>query len=179
MKIIKKVLIAIVALIVLLLVAALILPSDYHVERSIVVQAPKDSVFNYLKLLKSQDEFSVWNQLDPNMKKTFKGVDGTVGAVAGWQSDNKDVGSGEQEIIKIDEGKRVDFELRFFEPWESKGYAYFTTEAIDSASTKVTWAVFGKMPYPWNLMLVVSDMDEMLGKDLSQGLENLKTILEE
>ncbi len=179
MKIIKNIFIAIVVLVVLVLIAALILPSEYHVKREVTVQAPKDSVFNYLKLLKSQDDFSVWNKIDPNMKKTFKGTDGTVGAVAGWDSDNKDVGRGEQEIIKITDGQRIDFELRFFEPWESTDYAYFTTEAVDSANTKVTWGLDGKMPYPWNLMLVTMDMDEMLGKDLAQGLQNMKAGMEQ
>jgi len=34
------------------------------------------------------------------------------------------------------------------------------------------------MPYPMNLMLLFTDMEGMLGKDLSAGLGNLKAILE-
>jgi hypothetical protein len=34
------------------------------------------------------------------------------------------------------------------------------------------------MPYPMNLMLLFMDMDGMLGKDLQQGLDNLKGVLE-
>ncbi|RMH63591.1 MAG: polyketide cyclase [Calditrichaeota bacterium] len=178
MKIIKKILIAIAALVALFLIAALILPDAYHVKREVTIQTPKDTLFNYLKNLKNQDDFSVWNKMDPNMKKSFKGTDGTVGAVSSWKSDSANVGSGEQEIINIADGQRIDFELRFFEPWQSTDYAYFTTEAVDSAHTKVTWGFNGKMPYPWNVMLLTMDMDEMLGKDLEQGLQNLKSEME-
>lgn len=36
-------------------------------------------VFNFLKLTKNQDQFSVWNMKDPNMKKNYSGIDGTKG----------------------------------------------------------------------------------------------------
>lgn len=35
--------------------------------------------------------------LDPNMEKEFKGTDGTVGFIYGWNG-NKEGGEGEQEI---------------------------------------------------------------------------------
>ena len=38
--------------------------------------------------------------MDRNVKKSFKGTDGTVGFVAAWDSDNKKVGKGEQEVKK-------------------------------------------------------------------------------
>jgi hypothetical protein len=42
----------------------------------------------------------------------------------------------------------------------------------------VNWGFNGKMPYPMNLMLAFMNMDEMLGKDLQDGLNNLKIIFE-
>ncbi|WP_418262740.1 SRPBCC family protein [Flavobacterium faecale] len=178
MKIIKKILFAILGLIALALVVALFMPKDYAVEREIIINQPKDSVFNYVKYLKNQDHFSVWSKIDPEMKKTFSGTDGTVGATAGWESNNEKVGVGEQEIIKITDGQRIDMELRFKVPFEATDNAYFTTESIGANETKVKWGFNGKMPYPMNLMLPMMKMDEMLGKDLQNGLENLKVVLE-
>ncbi|RMF58754.1 MAG: polyketide cyclase [Calditrichaeota bacterium] len=178
MKVIKIILGVIVAILVILLVVAFFLPTDYVVEREITIQAPKDTLFSYLKYVKNQDEFSVWSQMDPNMKKEYRGTDGTVGFVSAWDSDHEQVGKGEQEIINIKEGERIDFELRFFEPFESKGYAYFITTALDSATTRVIWGFKGKSPYPFNLMLLLWDMDKMLGGDLEKGLANLKTLWE-
>jgi uncharacterized protein YndB with AHSA1/START domain len=178
MKIIKKILFVILGLIALALVVALFLPKDYAVEREIVINQPKDSVFNYIKLLKNQENFSVWSKMDPNMKKTFSGVDGTVGAISTWESENEKVGVGEQEIKKITPGERIDFELRFKAPFEATDNAYFNTESISEKETKVKWGFNGTMPYPMNLMLPMMKMDELLGKDLQGGLENLKVVLE-
>ena len=44
--------------------------------------------------------------------------------------------------------------------------------------TKVKWGFNGKMNYPMNLMLVLMNMDAMIGKDLATGLQNLKAVLE-
>lgn len=178
MKIIKRILFVILGFILLALIAALIMPKEYAVEREIVINKPNDSVFNYIKYLKNQDNFSVWSRTDPNMKKTFTGVDGTIGAVAAWESENKNVGVGEQEIKNILPNERIDFELRFKKPFESTDNAYFSTEGISSKETKVKWGFNGKMPYPMNLMLPIMNMDEMLGKDLEKGLVDLKVLLE-
>jgi hypothetical protein len=178
MKIIKKIIIALLALVIIALIVALVVPKEYHVEREITINKPKDSVFNYVKYLKNQDNFSVWAKMDPTMKKTFSGTDGTVGAIAGWDSTDKNVGKGEQEIKNIIPGERLEFELRFKVPFESTDTAYMTTEAISPTQTKVEWGFDGKSPYPMNLMLAFMNMDEMLGKDLETGLKNLKAIQE-
>jgi len=178
MKIAKRILLGILGIIVLLLVVALFVKKEYAVEREIAINKPKQEVFDYVKFLKNQDNFSVWAQTDPNMKKDFRGTDGTVGAVSAWDSENKQVGKGEQEIKNIIEGERIDFELRFLKPFEATDNAFMSTEAVGGNQTKVKWGFNGKMPYPMNLMLLVMNMDKMLGDQLQTGLNNLKTILE-
>jgi hypothetical protein len=173
----KKVLIVIVAIIAVILVVALVAPKEYAVEREVVINCPKEQVFEHVKFLQLQDEWSVWGDLDPNAVYTYTGVDGTVGFISAWEG-NKDVGKGEQEIIKIVEGERVDFELRFVEPFESKADVYITTENLSENQTLVKWGMSGKMPFPTNLFLLVMNMDKSIGKDFEQGLENLKLILE-
>jgi hypothetical protein len=156
----------------------LFIPKDYTVEREININQPKDSVFNYVKYLKNQNNFSAWEKTDPAMKKTFSGVDGTVGAISAWESKNENVGVGEQEIKKITPGERIDFELRFKIPFEGTEEAYFSTESISENETKVKWVFNGNMAYPMNLMLPFMGMDEMIGKDLETGLANLKVVME-
>jgi hypothetical protein len=112
------------------------------------------------------------------MKKTFQGTDGTVGFVSAWKSENPDVGVGEQEIMNIVEGKRIDYELRFFEPFEATDQAYITVDGIGANETVVKWGFNGSMSYPSNLMLLVMSMEDMLGGDLEKGLDNLKVLME-
>jgi uncharacterized protein YndB with AHSA1/START domain len=178
MKILKNILILIASLVVLLLVVALFVKKDYAVVREVTINKPKQEVFDYVKYLKNQDSFSKWAMMDPNMKKEYRGTDGTVGFVSAWDSEKSDVGKGEQEIKKIAEGERLDFELRFIKPFEATDYAYMTTETAGTDQTKVKWGFNGKMNYPMNLMLLFMNMDKMLGDDLQTGLSNLKTVLE-
>ena len=174
----KKILIIVLVIIAIPLVVALFLPKDYSVEREIIINKPKQEVFEYVKYLKNQDNYSKWATMDPNMKKTYNGTDGTVGFVSAWESENDDVGSGEQEIIKIEEGERIDFELRFKEPFESTSPAFMTTESVAENQTKVTWGFSGHMDYPMNIMMLFMDFEKMIGDDLESGLSNLKSEME-
>jgi hypothetical protein len=95
MKIIKKILLLLLALIGLALIAALFIRKDMKAEREVLIRQPKQDVFNYIKLLKNQDNFSKWAKMDPAMKKEYRGTDGTVGFVSAWDSENGNVGKGE------------------------------------------------------------------------------------
>jgi hypothetical protein len=178
MKIVKYILFTVVLLVVAALLVAAFIPTEFGVKRDVSIDRSKGEVFEYVKRLKNQDNFSVWAKIDPNMRKEFNGVDGTVGFTSSWSSANPDVGVGEQEITRIDEGKRIDYELRFMEPFESSSSAYMTFDSIDSSRTKVKWGFDGEMDYPMNLMLLFVDMEGELGGDLQEGLDNLKYILE-
>lgn len=178
MKIIKNIVFIFIGLIAFILVIALFTQKNYALKREITINRSKEIVFDYVKLLKNQDNFSVWAQMDPNMKKEFRGTDGTVGFVSSWDSENENVGKGEQEIKKIVDGERIDFELRFYEPFEATDNAYITAESLNDSITKVVWGFDGSFAYPMNLMLLFMDMNEMVGKDLREGLDNLKVVLE-
>lgn len=178
MGILKKLLLFVVAVIAILLIAGLFVEKEYAVEREVVINRPEADVFKYVKMVKNQDNFSVWNKKDPNMKKEFKGNDGEVGFVYAWNSENNEVGKGEQEIVNIVENERIDFKLRFKEPFEAEDDAYFATEAISPKQTKLKWGFKGSMSYPMNLMLLMMDMEKELGGALQTGLDDLKTFLE-
>lgn len=178
MKTLKRLVLLVVILLAIPLVTALFVKKKYAVEREIEINQPKTEVFNYVKFLKNQENYSKWATMDPEMKKTYTGEDGTVGFVSTWDSEVPEVGKGEQEIIAIDEGKRIDFELRFFEPFESTEPAYIITESVNDSVTNVKWGFSGHMNYPMNLLLLFMDFEKMIGDDLQQGLENLKGVME-
>ena len=81
MKIIKNIIFALIGLIVFVLAIGLVVDEEYAVEREITINRSAPEVFNYVVFLKNQDNFSVWAMIDPNMKKDFRGTDGTVGFV--------------------------------------------------------------------------------------------------
>lgn len=164
-------------LVVLFLLVALFVKSEYTIGRTIIINKSRQEVFNYIKYLKNQDHFNKWVMMDPNLKKEFKGVDGTEGFIYAWEG-NKRAGKGEQEIKRIAEGERMEVELRFVKPFEAVAQAPFTTESLDGNKTKLSWGMSSRMKYPMNIMLLFMDMDKLLGKDLELSLSNLKGILE-
>jgi uncharacterized protein YndB with AHSA1/START domain len=178
MKIFIGIIIVLAGIIVLLLIIGFFVKKDYSVGKDVVINKSKIAVFEYLKLLKNQNKFSVWGSMDLNMKTEFNGTDGTEGFVSAWESENKNVGKGEQEILKIVDGERIDYEIRFIKPFKSTSWAFITTEALNDNKTLVHWEFTGKMKYPTNLMLLFMNMEKMVGNDLDKGLQNLKNILE-
>ena len=160
------------------MVIALFVDNDYNVENEILIQQPKAIVFNYAKSFRNQDKFSKSSNIDPNTKKSYSGTDCTVGFVSAWKSDHPEVGKGKQEIIKIIEGQRIDFEFRFFEPFAGVYLGYMITEAVSANQTKVRWRFDGSRDYPFNLMLLTSSFQNTMKKDFGIGLQNLKEQLE-
>ena len=133
-------------------------------------------VFDYVKYLKNQERYSKWVMADPNVKLTYTGTDGTVGFRAAWESADKNVGVGEQEIMSIQEGIGYDAEIRFEKPFKGISTANVTTEAMSSNQTKVTTTFNSKTPFPMNIMVPM--IKKMLTKDMNQNSETLKRVLE-
>lgn len=153
--------------------------TQFSVEREVTINRPKAEVFQYLSQLKNQNDWGPWFKKDPAMKQEFRGTDGQVGFVSHWSSESDEVGEGEQEITRIVPGERVDTQIRFVRPFPSNADAYLITENAGANATKVRWGFTSTMPRPMNLMLVIADMDRMVGKDFEDGLAGLKTILEQ
>ncbi|WP_394130237.1 SRPBCC family protein [Shewanella maritima] len=175
----KKLLIFFIMLFASPFIVALFVQKDYSVVRSVVIEKPLPEVFAYVKLLKNQNEYSKWAQIDPQMEKSFTGVDGTPGFISAWASEHPDVGVGEQEILSVVDGQRIEYQLRFISPFESTSPAYMQTTAISGQQTQVDWGFSGHMNYPMNIMFLFMDFEAMIGDDLQQGLDNLKVIVEQ
>lgn len=178
MRILKTVLILLAALIAFPLIIALFVKNDYVVEERIVINQPKTEVFDYIKLLKNQEHYSKWAIMDPDMSKTYRGTDGTVSFSSAWDSNNEHVGAGEQEIKKIIEGDKIDYEIRFLKPFEATSSAFMSTQIVNDDNTEVTWGFRGHIAYPFNVMMLFMDFEKMIGDDLQTGLLKLKSILE-
>jgi hypothetical protein len=175
MKILKIIVFGIVGIIVLLLLIALFIPNDYTVSVSTTINQPKKVVFDYVKMVKNQENYSIWVMQDPNVKMTYEGVDGNVGFKATWDSKDDNVGAGSQQIMAISED-RIDVDLHFERPMKGDDKASTLLEAVSDNQTKVTAEFYGYSPYPMNLMTFIG---ERIIKDAeTQNLANLKKILE-
>ena len=165
-------------LILLVLLAAAFSPTNWSIKTDIVIDKTAQEVYNYVKMLRNSEQYNKWVMTDPTMKKEFRGTDGTVGSVYCWDCANKSVGKGEQEIMQLKEGERVDYEIRFIKPFPGISPASIIMESISANQTKVTWTFSSSNTYFLKIMHVLMNLKKILTKDLQTSLTNLKTILE-
>ena len=180
MNIIITILLIVAGIIALLLIIAIFMKREHYVNREIIINASRQKVFDYIKLLKNQDTFNEGAMAGPDRKKEFKGTDGTVGYIYAW-SGNKNAGEGEKEIMNIIEGKRIETEIRFVKPMSATASIIMETESLSDPDsyrdqTKVNLSNAGTLKYPLNLMIPM--FEKMFAKDMDSSLSNLKSILE-
>lgn len=176
MSILITILLVIAGIVVLFLLTAALVKKDFTLEKEIIIDQPKQKVFDYLKLIRNQEKYSVWVMKDPNIKIVYTGTDGTPGFTSSWESNDKNVGVGEQEIKKITEGESMEVEIRFKKPFEGTNYSLTTLTALSDTQTKLQNSFYGRSKFPMNIMNLL--MDKLVGKDMQQNLVNLKTNLE-
>ena len=175
MNTIITILLVVAGIIALLLIIALFMKREHYVKREIIINAPRQKVFDYVKLLKNQDEFNKHAMAGPDRKREFKGTDGTVGYIYAW-SGNKNAGVGEKEIKNIIEGKRIETEIRFVKPMAATACIIMETESLSDNQTKVYWSNAGTLKYLINIMIPM--MEKHVVKDMDSSLSTLKNILE-
>jgi hypothetical protein len=175
MNIVITILLILAGIIALLLIIALFMRKHHYVRREIIINAPLQKVFDYLRLLENQDKFNKHAMAGADRKKEYKGTDGTVGFIYAW-SGNKAAGEGEKEIKSIIEGKKIETEIRFVKPMAATASIIMETEALSPDQTKVSWSNAGTLKYPVNIMIPM--MEKMLPKDMDESLLTLKNILE-
>jgi len=175
MNILITILLAATGFIALLLILALFIKKEHYVKREIVINAPLQKVFDFLKLLKNQDKFNKWAGTDPDRKWEFKGTDGTVGYIISWRG-NKKAGEGEKELMNIIDGKRIETEIRFVKPMRVTASVIMETEPLSDTQTRVYLINAGTMKYPMNIFIPIAE--KRFPRDMDESLVTLKNIFE-
>ena len=166
----------IVALIVASLIYAATRPDTFRFQRSITINAPPDRVFPFINDFHQWPLWSPWEKMDPNMRKTHSGATQRRDAVYEWDG-NKNVGTGQSEIVESVPPLTVKIKLDFFKPFEAHNTTEFALDRRDG-STNVTWAIDGPQPYMMKVMSIFINSDKMVGGQFGTGLGNLKALAE-
>lgn len=172
----RKILIAVVAVVVILVAVVATRPSTYSVRRSVTVAAPADVVFAQVNDFHRWDAWSPWAKLDPAMKATHSGATAGKGAVYEW-SGNKDVGKGRMTLSDSKPPAQLAIALEFIEPFASKADTRFEF-APEGQGTKVTWTMSGNLGFVEKAFGMFMNMDAAIGKDFEKGLGQLKSVSE-
>jgi hypothetical protein len=166
--------ISLAALIVLIFGIGIFLPKQYHVERSIVIAKPDTLVYNYLAEFNNFNNWSPWNDMEPDIEYKIEGKSGTVGCRYSWEGEK--MGEGYLEIIELNPYKVIEQKLVFKKPMENEALTSFVLSR-EPNGTKVTWDIDGEnksIPSRWFCLM----MKNMIGKDYEKGLIKLKQQIE-
>lgn len=175
MNILITILLVIAVIIALFLIIPIFMRKQHYVNREIVINAPVQKVFDFLRMLKNQEKFNKYAQKDPNRNWEYSGTDGTAGFIISWKG-NKEAGEGAKEIMNIVEGKKIETEIRFEKPMKIKANVNFETASLSANQTKVNMINSGTLNYPLNIMIPMAEKN--FGKDMDVSLAALKNILE-
>jgi len=133
----KKILIALVVVIVALLAFAATRPDTFSVVRATTIKAPPEKIYPLIADFHGWSAWSPWEKLDPAMKRTFEGPASGKGAIYAWEGDSK-VGAGRMEITDATPASKVVIKLDFLKPIEGHNTTEFAL-APAGDGTRVTW----------------------------------------
>lgn len=151
--------------------AASMQPATTHVERTVTVAGSAVDLEPHVSDFTNFVNWSPWTGLDPNQTTTFSDPSGGLGAWYAWEG-NEDVGKGRMDLTRQEPG-RVTHHLTFIEPFAAEADAHILWE-VEGDGLEVTWTYDADNDFMGKVISLFLDMDELLGADYEQGLENLK-----
>lgn len=169
---IAKIVVGLVVFLGLLVILVATRPSAFRVERSAVIAAPPERLFERVNDLRAWGAWSPYEKKDPDMHRTFVDAAAGVGATYAWAGD-KNIGEGRMTVERSERPSLVGIRLEFFKPFKGTNAVTFTF-APAPGGTKVTWAMDGRCNFVTKGVSMVMDMDRMIGTDFEAGLAALK-----
>jgi len=174
MRILKITVITVLAIVTICFVGISIMPSKVFMERSIVVDANKIEIFNYLEDLRNFQQWAAWAEIDPNTKYTYEGALKGVGTQMNWYSENIAMGYGNLWIVSANPYNEINLKIQlreFAKPADMN--LYFTK---DGDSTRITWDFQTDFYGFWKFYIPMTE--EELGPDYEKSLLKIKRIFE-
>ena len=148
---------------------------SYEVSRSASIAADPARVHALVDDFHQWRQWSPWEDLDPDLVRTYGGADHGVGATYSWKG-NRKAGQGSMEITGSTP-ERVEVALAFLKPFKSESVVVFTI-APAAGGTEVTWTMSGEQKGMAGLFGRIVSMDKLVGKDFERGLARLKAAAE-
>ena len=93
------------ALVLLVLVVGFFIPSTFLVQRSTVINAAPNKIYNLVVEPRQWKKWSVWTQRDPDMRITYSGPPFGMGAKWSWVS--KSEGTGSMDFTRVEPDRAV------------------------------------------------------------------------
>jgi hypothetical protein len=149
--------------------------SDFVMTRRTTVAAPPERIHPLLDDFRAWQRWSPWEQLDPDLRRSYSGAETGVGARYAW-SGNKKAGEGRMEITEST-ARRVAVDLEFLKPFRATNVTTFDL-VPSGAGTEVVWSMTGRRGALMSLMGRLF-FDRAIAKDFDKGLAQLRAAAEQ
>ncbi len=143
----------------------------YTVERRATIAAAPERVFAELADFHQWVHWSPWEDLDPELKRSYSGPESGVGSEYAWEG-NRKAGAGHMLITEANAPNHLQIDLAFLKPFKSSSTTTFTLEPAGDG-TEVRWTMVGPKTFMTKVMGIFTSMDKMIGKDFEKGLDRL------
>lgn len=164
-----------IAVVIILFLGYVSTRNDYFkYERSGIINAAPEKIFPYISQFKLGSEWSPYEK-GIEMPKTYGGTEGTVGSWMEFGPSKS--GSGKIEILEIEPMKMVKLNLHMTAPFEGTNTVYYYLSP-EPQGTRFTWMMEGHGGFMGKLMATLIDCEKMIGGQFTEGINNLKTIIE-
>jgi len=174
-KVLRFIGILLLVLVLIVVILGLIEPKDVTVERSMVINAPREAVWEQMVNFKNGPNWDPWYTADPSAKRDYFGTDGQPGSGYNWEGQKMGKGTMKDTAIT---GNKMSYALHFEKPWSGDASGFYNIEDNGQGGTKVTWNYYQHMPFPMNAMQAFMSMDKMMGNMFDSGLVKLKQYVE-
>jgi effector-binding domain-containing protein len=165
MKALKIILWILVILIVIVLIPPLFMPSEIRVEKSIVMHAEPEVIFEQVNCFVNWEPWNPWADVALNVE--FEGPACGTGSMMIWEDRG---GKSSQTIIESIEFSLIRTELTFME--SNTVWSSWTFERTDDG-TLVTWGLTGDAQYPIARWINVLFLRSEIEKYYTRGLDSL------
>jgi hypothetical protein len=173
-RILKKILLGLVAVVVMVSIGAQFLPGTWQVRRSLLIQAPPAVLYPYLVDIRNWPQWNAFDAMDPAILHTYAGAASGVGSETTWIS--KKVGNGTARITAADPANGIGYEIQFEGTGDkAQGSISFAPRGTATQVNYVFGGQYGHEPLHRILGLFV---DRFLGPAFEQSLAKLKTLAE-
>lgn len=174
MKALRIILSILVILAAIFFIGGMLLPKTYKISRSVMINASDSVVYMNVADMNNFLKWNPWTKMDPDAKVNISGTPAQTGHLWEWKGET--TGSGQMELIKASPYNLAEFQLRFFEPFESQAISGFTFKKA-TEGTEVEWYMSGEANSVADRWMGLS-MDKMMDKDFTSGLQALKELSE-
>jgi effector-binding domain-containing protein len=176
MKYFKILLLSLLALIIILGVVAYALPSTLRIEKTIIIKASRELVFENVNDLRNWEKWFPLLNVDTAMEIKYFGNEKGEGAGFEWKSDKNRIGCGTLTIIASIPLDSIYAEIDFLN--KGKGVTCYLFKDSDSGTLVCCdyEMKLGNNPVTRYMGLLI---DRRLERDLQCGLDSLKKIVED